>query len=289
MIGIIGGTGLGESLGALGAGQSHTIDTPFGMPSGPVITTQIAGTPVALLSRHGEGHLLGPSSVPFRANIYALKSLGVTHILASAAVGSLRETIAPRDLVLPDQVIDKTFCRPNSFFDGIAAHVEMAMPFCPTLRHVLSDVGAGLPVKLHSRATYVCMEGPQFSTRAESEMHRAWGADLIGMTLMPEAKLAREAEICYAAVALATDYDCWRKRPDDEDKLRLLEEIINNVKAATQNAIALIAKAIPYVAARSAHPCDCQSALKLGIWSDKRMIPTDVRDRLSLIIGKYLG
>ena len=289
MIGIIGGTGLGESLGALGAGQSHTIDTPFGMPSGPIVTTQIAGAPVALLSRHGEGHLLGPSSVPFRANIYALKSLGVTHILASAACGSLRETIAPRDLVLPDQVIDKTFCRPNSFFDGIAAHVEMAMPFCPTLRHVLSGVGAGLPVKLHSRGTYVCMEGPQFSTRAESEMHRAWGGDLIGMTLMPEAKLAREAEICYAAVALVTDYDCWLKRPDNEDKLRLLEEIISNVKAATQNAISLIAKAIPQVAAQSVRPCDCQSALRLGIWSDKRRIPDDVRDRLSLLIGKYLG
>ena len=289
MIGIIGGTGLGESLGALGAGQSHTIDTPFGMPSGPIVTTQIAGAPVALLSRHGAGHLMGPSSVPFRANIYALKSLGVTHILASAACGSLRETIAPRDLVLPDQVIDKTFCRPNSFFDGIAAHVEMAMPFCPTLRHVLSGVGAGLPVKLHSRGTYVCMEGPQFSTRAESEMHRAWGGDLIGMTLMPEAKLAREAEICYAAVALVTDYDCWRKRPDDEDKLRLLEEIIDNVKAATQNAISLIAKAIPQVAAQSARPCGCQSALRLGIWSDKRRIPDDVRDRLSLLIGKYLG
>jgi 5'-methylthioadenosine phosphorylase len=289
MIGIIGGTGLGESLGVLGAGQSHTIDTPFGMPSGPIVTTQIAGAPVALLSRHGEGHLIGPSSVPFRANIYALKSLGVTHILASAACGSLRETIAPRDLVLPDQVIDKTFCRPNSFFDGIAAHVEMAMPFCPTLRHVLSGVGEGLPIKLHSRATYVCMEGPQFSTRAESEMHRAWGGDLIGMTLMPEAKLAREAEICYVAVALATDYDCWRKRPGDEDKLHLLEEIIGNVKAATQNAITLIAKSIPQVAAQSAQPCDCQSALKLGIWSDKRMIPDDVRDRLSLLIGKYLG
>jgi 5'-methylthioadenosine phosphorylase len=289
MIGIIGGTGLGESLGALGAGQSHTIDTPFGMPSGPIVTTQLAGAPVALLCRHGAGHLLGPSSVPFRANIYALKSLGVTHILASAACGSLRETVAPRDLVLPDQVIDKTFCRPNSFFDGIAAHVEMAMPFCPTLRHVLSGVGAGLPIKLHSKGTYVCMEGPQFSTRAESEMHRAWGGDLIGMTLMPEAKLAREAEICYAAVALATDYDCWRKRPDDEDKLHLLEEIIGNVKAATQNALSLIAKAIPQVAAQSAQPCECQSALKLGIWSDKRMIPDDVRDRLSLLIGKYLG
>jgi 5'-methylthioadenosine phosphorylase len=289
MIGIIGGTGLGESLGALGAGQSHTIDTPFGMPSGPIVTTQIAGAPVALLARHGPGHLIGPSSVPFRANIYALKSLGVTHILASAACGSLRETIAPRDLVLPDQVIDKTFCRPNSFFDGIAAHVEMAMPFCPTLRHVLSGVGESLPIKLHSRGTYVCMEGPQFSTRAESEMHRAWGGDLIGMTLMPEAKLAREAEICYVAVALATDYDCWRKRPDDENKLHLLEEIIGNVKAATQNAITLIAKSIPQVAAQSAQPCECQSALKLGIWSDKRMIPDDVRNRLSLLIGKYLG
>jgi 5'-methylthioadenosine phosphorylase len=289
MIGIIGGTGLGELLGGLGAGQSHTIDTPFGLPSGPIVTTQIAGAPVALLSRHGEGHLIGPSSVPFRANIYALKSLGVTHILASAACGSLRETIAPRDLVLPDQVIDKTFCRPNSFFDGVAAHVEMAMPFCPNLRHVLSGVGEGLPVKLHLRGTYVCMEGPQFSTRAESEMHRAWGGDLIGMTLMPEAKLAREAEICYAAVALATDYDCWRKRPDDEDKLHLLEDIIGNVKAATQNAITLIAKSIPRVAAQSTQPCECQSALKLGIWSDKRKIPDDVRDRLSLLIGKYLG
>ncbi len=293
MIGIIGGTGLGESLGALGAGQSHAIETPFGMPSGPVVVTQVAGVPVALLSRHGEGHLLSPSSVPYRANIYALKSLGVTHILASAAVGSLREQIAPRDLVLPDQVIDKTFCRPNSFFDGMVAHVEMATPFCPSLRHVLSKVGAALPIKLHSRATYVCMEGPHFSTRAESDMHRAWGADLIGMTLMPEAKLAREADICYAAVALATDYDCWRKRPheDDEkdgDKLRLLEEIIGNLKAATQNALSLIGKALPALAAQAEKPCDCQSALKLGIWSDKRRIADDVKERLGLIIGKYM-
>ena len=288
MIGIIGGTGLGGSLGALGAGQSHTIDTPFGMPSGPITTMHIAGVPVALLSRHGEGHLLSPSAVPFRANIYALKTLGVTHILASAAVGSLRETIAPRDLVLPDQVIDRTFCRPNSFFDGIAAHVEMSTPFCPTLRHLLSEAGAGLPVKLHSRGTYVCMEGPQFSTRAESEMHRAWGGDLIGMTLMPEAKLAREAEICYAAVALVTDYDCWRKRLGDEDKLRLLEEIIGNVKVATQNAISLIGRAIPQVAAQAARPCDCQSALKLAIWSDKQSIPAEVRQRLAPMIGKYL-
>jgi len=289
MIGIIGGTGLGEALGALGAGQKHTIDTPFGMPSGPIATTQVAGVEVALLSRHGDGHLVNPSSVPFRANIFALKTLGVTHILASAAAGSLRETIAPRDLVLPDQAVDKTFCRPNSFFDGMAVHVEMAEPFCPTLRSVLAKVGAGLPVKLHLKGTYVCMEGPQFSTRAESELHRAWGADLIGMTLMPEAKLAREAEICYAAVALATDYDCWRKRPGVEDKVHLLEEILANVKVATQNALGLIGRAIPQVAALAAAPCACQSALELAIWSDRQLIPADVRQRLAPITGKYLG
>ena len=165
----------------------------------------------------------------------------------------------------------------------------MAAPFCPALRTALTSAATTGSAKVHLRGTYVCMEGPQFSSRAESEMHRQWGGDLIGMTLMPEAKLAREAEICYAAVALVTDYDCWLKRPDDEDKLRLLEEIIDNVKAATQNAISLIAKAIPQVAAQSARPCGCQSALRLGIWSDKRRIPDDVRDRLSLLIGKYLG
>jgi 5'-methylthioadenosine phosphorylase len=288
MIGIIGGTGLGESLGAFGAGQSHTMDTPFGPTSGPIIVTEIGGVPCALLSRHGEGHVLGPSSVPFRANIFALKQLGVTHILASAACGSLREQIAPRELVLPDQLIDKTFCRPNSFFDGLVAHVEMATPFCPTLRSLLSKVGEGLPTKLHSRGTYVCMEGPQFSTRAESEMHRAWGGDLIGMTLMPEAKLAREAEICYAAVALATDYDCWRKRVAEEDKLKLLEEIIGNVKAATQNALTLIAHAIPRIGAQVGQPCECQSALKLGIWTDHRYISAETRTRLAPLIGKYV-
>ncbi|MBN2573452.1 MAG: S-methyl-5'-thioadenosine phosphorylase [Deltaproteobacteria bacterium] len=289
MIGIIGGTGLGESLGALGVGQRHTIDTPFGMPSGPITITEVSGVPVALLARHGDGHLLNPSSVPFRANIFALKSLGVTHIIASAAAGSLRDKIAPRDLVLPDQAIDKTFCRPTSFFDGVAVHVEMAAPFCPTLRGLLSDAGAGLPLRLHSSGTYVCMEGPQFSTRAESEMHRAWGADLVGMTLLPEAKLAREAEICYAAVVLVTDYDCWRKRPPGEDKVALLQEIIDNLKAATQNAMALIRDALPFVAAQAEVPCDCQSALRLAVWSDRNQIPDEVRQRVAPLLGKYLG
>jgi 5'-methylthioadenosine phosphorylase len=287
MIGIIGGTGLGEALGGHGAGQGHTIDTPFGMPSGPIITTQIAGVPVAMLSRHGDGHFLHPSTVPYRANIFALKTLGVTHILASAAVGSLRDKMAPRDLVLPDQAIDKTFRRDSTFFDGMAVHVEMATPFCPTLRNLLSTVGAGLPLKLHSSGTYVCMEGPQFSTRAESEMHRAWGGDLIGMTLMPEAKLAREAEICYAAVALVTDYDCWRKRPGGEDKIALLEEILGNVRAATQNAMTLIGQALPFMAAQVDTPCECQSALKLAIWSDRNRIPAEVSHRLSPLLGKY--
>ena len=289
MIGIIGGTGLGESLGALGVGQSHTIDTPFGMPSGPIVTTQVGGIPVALLSRHGEGHMLSPSSVPYRANIFAMKLLGVTHILASGACGSLREQIAPKSLVLPDQVIDRTFCRPNSFFDGMVAHIELASPFCPTLRRVLSQAAEGMQVKVHSHGTYVCMEGPQFSTRAESEMHRQWGGDLIGMTLMPEAKLAREAEICYAPVALATDYDCWRKRSADEDKFQLLEEIIGNLKSATQNALGLISRALPGVAAAGEVECDCQSALKLAIWSDRGRIAPDVKERLSPLTAKYLG
>ena len=289
MIGIIGGTGLGESLGALGVGQAHTIDTPFGMPSGPIVTTQVGGIPVALLSRHGQGHMLSPSSVPYRANIFAMKLLGVTHILASGACGSLREQIAPKHLVLPDQVIDKTFCRPNTFFDGMVAHIELATPFCPTLRRLLSQAAEGMQVKVHSHGTYICMEGPQFSTRAESEMHRQWGGDLIGMTLMPEAKLAREAEICYAPVALATDYDCWRKRSADEDKFQLLEEIIGNLKSATQNALGLISRALPGVAAAADVECDCQSALKLAIWSDRGRIAPDVKERLSPLTAKYLG
>jgi 5'-methylthioadenosine phosphorylase len=241
-----------------------------------------------LLSRHGEGHLLHPSTVPFRANIFALKKLGVKHILASAAVGSLRDAMAPRDLVVPDQVIDKTYRRAGTFFDELAVHVEMANPFCPFLRRLLGEAANGLPVKVHTHATYVCMEGPQFSTRAESEMHRAWGGDLIGMTLMPEAKLAREAEICYAAVALVTDYDCWRERAESEDKMRLLDEILANVKVATQNALNLVHRAIPHVASQGGRACACQSALELAIWSDRARITPELRARLAPITGKYL-
>jgi 5'-methylthioadenosine phosphorylase len=288
MIGIIGGTGLGEALGSLGAGEVHEVETPFGRPSGPITTTEIGGVPAALLSRHGEGHLLNPSRVPYRANIFALKALGVTHVLASGAVGSLREELAPRHLVIPDQILDKTFRRAGTFYEDLAVHVEFASPFCSTLRNVLVRAATNLPARVHQGGTYVCMEGPQFSTRAESELHRAWGASLIGMTAMPEARLAREAEMCYALVALPTDYDCWRPHPAHVDQHRLIEEILANVKAATQNAIELIRRAVPHVAALADKPCPCQSALALAIWSDRARIPADVRERLRPLLGKYL-
>lgn len=289
MVGVLGGTGLGEALGGLGSGEVRQVETPFGSPSGPVTLTEIGGVPVALLSRHGEGHLLNPSRVPYRANIYALKAVGVTHVVASGAVGSLREELQPRHLVIPDQVIDRTFRRPGTFFDDFAVHVEFASPFCGTLRNVLARAGTGLPTRVHQGGTYICMEGPQFSTRAESELHRSWGGSLIGMTAMPEAKLAREAELCYALVALPTDYDCWRPHPSYVDQQKLIEEILGNVKAATQNALELIRRAIPGLGQLADKPpCTCQSALALGIWSDKARIPADVRERLKVLTGKYL-
>ncbi len=288
-LGIIGGTGLGEALGTLGSGKSHDVDTPFGRPSGPIVMTEIAGLPVALLSRHGEGHVLNPSQVPYRANVFALKKLGVTHILASGAVGSLREDLAPKTLVIPDQVIDKTFRRPGTFFDELAVHVEFALPFCPSLRNLLVKSATGLPVRVHQGGTYVCMEGPQFSTRAESELHRAWGASLIGMTAMPEARLAREAEICYALVALPTDYDCWRPHPQGLDQAKLLEEIIGNVKVATQNAVELMKRAMPGVPALAEKGCSCQSALSLAIWTDRARIPPAVRQKLAPLLSRVLG
>jgi len=288
-VGVIGGTGLDEVLGALGPGEIHDLETPFGRPSSPVVTTQLAGVRVALIKRHGEGHVLNPSEVPYRANIYALKALGVTHILASGAVGSLREDLAPRQLVIPDQVIDKTFRRAGTFFEaGAVAHVELASPFCPNLRKVLAMAAAGFPTRVHQGGTYVCMEGPQFSTRAESELHRSWGASLIGMTVMPEAKLAREAEICYALVALPTDYDCWRAHPGHVDQVQLIDEILGNVRAATQSALELIKRAVPALAAQADKPCACQSALKLALWSDRSKIPAETRRALWPLLGKYL-
>jgi 5'-methylthioadenosine phosphorylase len=289
VVGVIGGTGLGEALGGFGGGEVREVDTPFGRPSGPITLTEVEGHRVALLSRHGDGHVRNPSAVPYRANVFALKSLGVTHILASGAVGSLREEIAPRHLVIPDQVIDRTYRRAGTFFDELAVHVELGAPFCATLRNVLAKAGTGSPARIHPSGTYVCMEGPQFSTRAESELHRSWGASLIGMTVMPEAKLAREAEICYALVALPTDYDCWKPHPANLDQAKLIEEILGNVKAATQNALELIRRAIPRIAEVAEKPCACQSALALAIWTDRSRIPPETRERLRPILGRYLS
>jgi len=288
-VGIIGGSGLGEALGALGQGELHDVDTPFGKPSQPIAVTRVAGVKVALLARHGPGHRHSPTFVPYRANIFALKQLGVTHVLASAASGSLKEEIAPRDLVVVDQAIDKTFRRPNTFFDELAVHTELASPFCPTLRGLLLGAAPKVSVKVHPRGTYVCMEGPGFSTRAESELHRSWGSELIGMTLLPEAKLAREAELCYAAVGLATDYDCWRPPSHEVDRLALLEEILGNLKSATANALELLRATLPEVGKLDAAACGCAHALELAIWTDKAAIAPDVKQKLAPLIGKYVG
>ena len=285
-VGIIGGSGLGQALGQLTHGQEHALETPFGRPSAPVVTGELDGVPVALLARHGAGHVHSPTQVPYRANLFALKSLGVTHLLCSTAVGSLREEIAPRDLVVPDQLIDKTFRRATTFFDEFAVHAELANPFCGKLRSILLESARGTKAKVHDGATLVVMEGPQFSTRAESELHRSWGAHLIGMTAMPEAKLAREAELCTAYLSLPTDYDCWRPHPTTLDSHELLKEIIGNLEAATALALETLRTAVKLVAERCTGDCACQSALSLGVWTDKAKISPHTRERLKPLIGR---
>jgi 5'-methylthioadenosine phosphorylase len=214
-IGVIGGTGLYDIEGFTNK-QEIDIDTPFGKPSDKIITGELCGKKIAFLPRHGKGHRILPSELNQQANIWALKSLGVEYCIAFTAVGSLKAKIAPKDIVLPDQIIDKTKHRPLSFYgNGIVVHVPFAEPFCEDLRHLVKDAAEKVDCKLHFGGTYVCMEGPQFSTRAESNLHRSWGASVIGMTAIPESKLAREAEICYASVALATDYDCWHEEEED--------------------------------------------------------------------------
>lgn len=307
-IGLIGGSGLGEALHARENGTPQYVNTPFGKPSGTIIETEWAGVPVVVLSRHGNGHVYNPTHVPYRANIYALKTLGCTHILASGAVGSLREDIKPCDVVVPEQLIDKTVHRDTTFYENSAVHVEFAEPFCPVLRKVLMDVAPQAiarrqpePMAVHGRGCYVAMEGPAFSTRAESLMHRLWGGDLIGMTAMPEAKLAREAEIPYALICLVTDYDCWR----DSNRLKaeraaasgeapkakheLLNEIIGNLKSASENAIALMQAAVERIAKDPALLSDCPAAtaLELAIWSNKEKLAQEEIDRLWPLWGRY--
>jgi len=285
---IIGGSGLGNALGAE-SGESLVVDTPFGPPSSPILRTCWKGVQVAILQRHGPGHIYNPSRVPYRANIYALKKLAVTHIIASGATGSLRKDVKPGDLLIVDQTIDKTYQRPNTFYDHAAVHVELAEPFCPVMRRWLIESARRIDgVTVHEKGTYVCMEGPSFSSRAESHMHRAWGGDVIGMTACPEAKLAREAEIAYAMIAMPTDYDCWRPHDPGKPSGQLLTEIMGNLENATKRSIELIQTALEDLSLLS-DPSPAHSALKLAIWSDKAKIDAHQVRRLDVLWGKYFN
>jgi 5'-methylthioadenosine phosphorylase len=288
MVGLVGGTGLGEALTKQARGKKVTVRTPFGRPSSPIILTEVGGQQAAILARHGPAHQFNPAEVPYRANIFALKKLGVTHIIASGATGSLQEHIAPRDLVVCDQTIDRTLRPGRTFFEDFVVHVEFSHPFCEGLRQVLIEAAKGMPVKVHPRGTYICMEGPQFSTRAESLMHRQLGGDLIGMTVMPEARLAREAEICYATIGIPTDYDCWRPHEPGESPDAVLESILANMAAGTAAAIGLIKRAVPMIAKAARPDCPCRSALAKAVWTQRQAIPAKAIARLRPLVGKYL-
>ncbi len=283
LVGVVGGTGLGDALATkLARVEQREVQTPFGAPSGPIVVGTLGRRRIAFINRHGPGHRFGPSDVPFAANIFALKQLGARAVIASGAVGSLRDQIVPGDLVVVDQFIDKTFRRTGTFFRGFGAvHCEMADPTCDRLRTTLLDVAGPTGVRIHPQGTYVCMEGPQFSTRAESKMHRAWGGDLIGMTAMPEAKLAREAQMCYSLVALASDYDCWRPHDPAKGKQTLIEEILSNLRTATDNCLRLIEALLTVETPLVCDDCACRKALEMAAWTDPKQIDVARREQLA--------
>jgi 5'-methylthioadenosine phosphorylase len=285
-IGIIGGSGLYQMPG-LTAVEERRMETPYGPPSDAVILGELDGAPVAFLSRHGRGHRFSPSEVPYRANIYALKLLGVEQILSLSAVGSLKAEHPPLRFVLPDQFIDRTQGRRATFFgDGLVAHVGFADPTCARLRRLVAAACAAAQVGVHSGGTYVNMEGPAFSTRAESNLYRSWGADVIGMTNLTEAKLAREAEICYVTVAMVTDFDCWHPEHDAVT----VTEIINNLNRNAANAAAVVRETVQRLTKdRDAKECGCGSALRHALITDPKLVPAETRTRLQPLIGKYIS
>ena len=285
LIGIIGGTGLGESLGEeIKDAKFRDVSTPFGRPSQSVTIGRIGARHVAFLNRHGRGHKLGPSEVPYAANIFALKKLGCRTVIATGAVGSLRQAIRPGELVIVDQFIDKTFRRQSSFFAGYGAvHCELSEPVCGRLSGTIAAASRKLNFRTHAKGTYVCMEGPQFSTRAETLMHRKWGGDLIGMTAMPEAKLAREAQMCYALIAIVSDYDCWRPQGKRIDKQQLLREIIGNMKRAGDNCLSLIEKILKGGEEIGSEDCGCRRSLDLAVWTDKKAITAAQRKKVAVL------
>jgi 5'-methylthioadenosine phosphorylase len=281
-IGIIGGSGLYD-MAELTDREECGIATPFGEPSAPYVLGTLRGKRVAFLARHGPGHRLLPSELNFRANIFGFKQLGVEYLVSASAVGSLKEQYKPLDLVIPDQFFDRTSARASTFFGrGLAAHVGFARPFCGRLSDVVFSAAQQAGAQVHRGGTYVCMEGPQFSTLSESRLYRAWGMDIIGMTNLQEAKLSREAEICYTTIALVTDYDCWHPEHDHVTVDMIVANLQHNARTA-QQVIAAAVEMLPF-----GRTCECASALKHSIITRPDTIPAALREELRPIIGKYL-
>ena len=282
-IGIIGGSGL-YAMAALENVSEEEVQTPFGAPSDAFILGTLGDREMVFLPRHGRGHRIPPSAINFRANLYGMKSLGVEWVISVSAVGSMREDIHPGDVVLPDQFFDRTRSRVSTFFDAdVVAHIAFADPVCSVMTEVLQQAATAAGAKVHAGGTYLCIEGPQFSTRAESEIYRRWGVDIIGMTNLPEARLAREAELCYATVALCTDYDCWHDSASDVDVGAILEVLQRNVKLAQD----IIARTVPGLQGERA--CPCSTALQYALITDPAMIPAAARERLGLLVDPYLS
>jgi 5'-methylthioadenosine phosphorylase len=281
-IGIIGGSGLYD-MADVTEREDVKITTPFGEPSAPYLLGTLRGKRVAFLARHGGGHRVSPSELNFRANIFGMKALGVEYILSASAVGSLKEEYRPADIVIPDQFFDRTKGRPSTFFgQGLVGHVGFAHPFCKILSGIAFDSGTRAGATVHKGGTYVCMEGPQFSTLAESKLYRSWGMDIIGMTNLQEAKLAREAEICYTTIALVTDYDCWHPDHDSVTVEMIMSTLAKNA-ATAQQIIAGAVERLPYE-----RTCECASALKYALVTRPEMVPDRVKKDLAPIIGKYI-
>lgn len=282
VVGVIGGSGLYDMDG-LKKVKSVRVSTPFGRPSDEYVTGMLGETKMVFLPRHGRGHKLLPSELNYRANIYGMKKLGVEWIISVSAVGSMKEEIKPGHIVIVDQFFDRTKGRPSTFFgDGIVGHVEFADPVCKELSSVLHESAVEAGATVHKGGTYICIEGPQFSTRAESGIYRSWGVDVIGMTNIPEAKLAREAEICYSTIALSTDYDCWHTSEESVTVDMILQTIRDNVAMARE----IIKRAAPMIPSKRA--CKCSSAMKYAVITDKKAVPAKTKKALSLLIGKYL-
>jgi len=282
VVGVIGGSGLYEIEGLTGI-ERVAVDTPFGAPSDEFLTGTLDDTLMVFLPRHGRGHKVTPSEINYRANIYGMKKLGVERLISVSAVGSMREDIKPGDMVIVDQFFDRTSKRVSSFFgNGAVGHVEFADPVCPHLAGTLYDASVRAGAKVHKGGTYICIEGPHFSTKAESKIYRQWGVDVIGMTNIPESKLAREAEICYATVALSTDYDCWHEGEESVTVDMILETLGNNVAMARS----IIKTVVPMIG--NVRECGCAEAMEYALLTEKDAIPEKTRRDLDLIIGKYL-